>query len=244
MKSVLVYVLSSAVPPYPELRATARETWARESMDLAPTMFFTSRENQADPYVVEFDVPEGLYNMGRKDLLAYDWALQTTGWDYMARVNASCYVSKRRLIEYVQNLPHLGLFQGVGAPRSDGQGMYLWGGAQFLMSRDVVRGLVENQAKWNHAEMEDQAMSRLVEDMGVPLDMKGNACSINKQGPVNGKDACWLCISYANGLMGGFEFADFAEFAAKNTSHFIRVKQDGNRDEDMRIMRELYKNGV
>lgn len=234
MKSVLVYVLSSAVPPYPELRAAARETWARETNDLAPTMFYTSRESQADPYVVEFDVPEGLYNMGRKDLLAYDWALQTTGWDYMARVNASCYVSKRRLIEYVQNLPHLGLFQGVGTRDLHGRD-YLWGGTQFLISRDVVRGMVDNASKWNHGEMEDVAMSLLCQAMGIPLNMEGRACSINK------RPDDWLCIGYG---IPGFEFKTFDEFAAWNQHHFIRVKQEGDRPGDIRVMRALHRNGV
>lgn len=81
-------------------------------------------------------------------------------------------------------------------------------------------------------------MSDLARELGITLDTNGNACSINR------RPNDWLALIYDNGKMGGFEFKDFAEFAAKNTSHFIRVKQDLQREKDVQIMHELWKHGV
>ncbi len=239
MKKVLIYVLSSAVQPYPELAACAWDTWGGAPCEGTDTWIYTSLGSPIRGQTVMVSDAEGYYNMGRKDISAYEHALKSWhDWDYMARVNVSCYVSKRRLIEHVQSLPETGVFQGVGAPRQDGAGMYLWGGMQFVMSRDVVSALLLNRQLWNHNEMEDMAMSRLAENCGFKLDMNGHGCSVNKQ------PGHWLVISYGNGAMGGFEFTDFDEFAQKNKSHFIRVKQDGDRSGDMMIMRELHKRGV
>jgi hypothetical protein len=106
---------------------------------------------------------------------------------------------------------------------------------QYIISRDVVQKLVDNASKWNHGEMEDVAMSLLVKELGIPFNYGGWGCSINR------RPNDWLCISYG---MAGFEFKTFEEFAAKNVNHFIRVKQDGNRHEDVRIMHELHRLGV
>lgn len=200
------------------------------------TLYYTA-SGTSNGSLISFPIPDGLHEMGRKNLLAFDWALHNFQWDYMARINSSCYVSKRRLLDYAQNLPDKGVFRGVGAPGEHGV-TFLWGGAQYLISRDVVESFVANGDKWNHRHMEDVSMSGLARDLGIALDTNGHACSINK------RPNDWLCLSYGNGGMGGFEFNNFAEFAAKNTSHFIRVKQDLQREKDVEIMKELWKHGV
>jgi hypothetical protein len=215
----------------------SRETWDSEMPDGVLTWYYSNMPSLrigAPPRTLQVEVGGALHDMGRKDLLAYRWALENLAWDYMARVNASCYVRKGPLLEYVQSLPASGLFRGVktlhaGIP-------YLWGGAQYIMSRDVIRAFVDNGDKWDHREMEDVSMSLLAVKLGIALDGSGMACSVNE------RDHDWLCIAYGS---PSFEFASFDEFKAKvGNQFFIRVKQDLKRDRDVWIMRELRRVGV
>lgn len=128
--------------------------------------------------------------------------------------------------------------RGLIAPRGDGE-LYMWGGAQFIMSRDVVKAMVDNGHRWQHDGIcEDVSMSRLTKQLGIPWDGNGPACSINSR-----PDGSWMCFTYNS--TPGFDFRDFAEFKEKAPDQFfIRVKQDGQREKDMWIMRELWKNGL
>jgi hypothetical protein len=236
MKTVLIFVMGSPEPPYPQLMQTSRETWDSDLPREVQTRYYTNFTGMREVRTIQFQVGGTLHDMGRKDLLAYRWALDNLKWEFMARVNASCYVRKPVLLEHVQSLPATGLFRGVktlhaGIP-------YLWGGAHYLISRDVIQAFVDNADKWDHREMEDVAMSLLATKLGIALDGDGLACSINE------RQDDWLCISYGTPF-GGFEFKDFAEFKEKiGNQFFIRVKQDGKRERDIWIMREMWKEGV
>lgn len=207
-------------------------------MEGLETLFYSSMGTKPEwPGLICVNAPEGYYNIGHKNLLAYKWALDNREWDFMARINASCYVSKKLLVDHVQKQPERELFQGCTAPLVGG-GLFLWGGGQYLISRDVVQAMVNKPQLWNHALMEDVAMSEMVQKMGYTLDNDCASCSINRT-PND-----WLTIAYSNRSQGGFNFNEFSEFKEQNRCHFIRVKQDGDREGDIRIMRELHKNGV
>lgn len=206
-------------------------------MDGIETLFYCNMECPAEEGLIRVDCGGGLYDMGRKNLLAYKWALENREWDFMARINASCYVSKKLLIDWVQKQPEKGLFQGCQATYTDGS-IYAWGGGQNLISRDVVQAMVDNGDKWDHGLMEDVAMSKLVPQLGFEINWNCQSCTVNK------RPNDWLCIEYTNSGQGGFDFTDFKQFAERNRCHFIRVKQDHDRTQDVVIMNELHKYGV
>lgn len=239
MKTVLIFVLSAEMEPYPALRAAAMATWdSGETLEGVYTKYYSAGPAKVgEPRVLQYPGPDGLFEMGRKDLFAYQWALANLSWDYLARVNSSCYVRKAQVLAAVQPLPATGVFRGVGADHV--RGRYLWGGAQFMISRDVVAALVLHKDKWDHTEMEDVAMSKLAGELGFARDEKGDAASINR------RPDGWVCLRYVDGGMRNFEFQDFSEMKARiGGCPFIRVKQDGARHDDVWVMEQLHKHQV
>lgn len=237
MKTVLIAVIASADHPYPSLVRKSLETWDAVQVDGVDTFFyFDNAFKQPLPAKsIVVDADGALTSMGKRDLLAYKWALENKKWDYMARVNASCFVRKKILKEYVQDLPEKNLFRGVMAPYQGGQMM--WGGCQFMISRDVVQAMVNNQNRWNHEVMEDVAMTFLCRDLGIPLDGTGRACALHDHRPKP-----WLCLWYDAGKSGGWECNTFQEMITNLGNQFyIRVKQDLRREIDFEIMQELAK---
>lgn len=236
MKTVLIFVLSSHRPPYAAMIDTSMHTWDAQPVEGTRTVFYCGAPVGGDTErVISFPVDEDYNTISRKNMLAYEWALRLP-WNYMARVNASCYVHKRRLLEHVQTLPDAGVMRGVVAAPTYHCGVtrpFMWGGGQFIMSRDVVAAMVENKELCRHDLMEDVAMSELAQECGFTIDGRGMFSSIDKQ------DAgTWMALAY-NGAVESFEFTDFAELSRLTDQFYIRVKHDPDRRVDAEVMRLL-----
>lgn len=235
MKRVLVYVISANIHPWRQMIDTALETWDLDYEEDVPTAYYCGNPPHENPAIKSYPIDENYKTMGQKDILAYRDSLEWP-WDYMARVNASCYVHKRRLLDHVQTLPEKGVFRGVvlGPTITCGTNRaWMWGGGQFIISRDVMEAMVANSHRWRHDVMEDVAMSELVQECGFSLDSQGRFCSVNR---VPGG---WSCITYGSPI-GGFEFSDFAEGISRlEDQFFFRVKDDADRNVDAQVMRLL-----
>lgn len=239
MKRVVIAVISYSGGWYPELTKCALETWAKDDVPGAePIFYFDSDYKGSFPKSIKLNHNGGLFGMGRRNLLAFDWLLKHKEWDYLARVNSSCYVRQERLRDYVQNIPEKGLYRGLVTAAPHG-GKYCWGGGGFIISRDVVQEVVKNGFRMDHREMEDVSLGLLVQKIGFQLDGMGRMCSIDHQ-PVG-----YVCIVYNDGAGGGFNFTDFADMKKMDGQHFIRIKQEGKRPHgDIAVMRELKKQGL
>jgi hypothetical protein len=234
MKKVLILVVSSEVRPYGKMIDTSLETWDSIKVEGVQTIFYCGTSTHIDTDKIKhFPITESLHNMGHKGLLAYEWALNNLEFDYVARVNSSCYVSKNKLLDYVQTLPNDNLFEGLMVSRPESFD-YAWGGGQFILSRDVLQLVVDNKDKWNHSYMEDESLGLLLGQLGIKT-KQGNSCSINKE------ENNWMLLSY--GFGESIKFTDFKDVA--NTPHyFFRVKQDGQREKDEYLMIKLHENKI
>lgn len=232
MKRVLVAVISCQDFPYGEMIGTSLRTWDSVEVEGVETIFYCGNPQKGNTdKIVYFNIPESLFAMGHKDLAFFDWAIQHKQFDYIARVNASCFVDKKELIKYCQTLPDKEVFEGLEVVTTDGTPNWIWGGGMFLISRDVIELILKNKSQWNHQQMEDMAMSLLVGRLGI-LFRAGRACSID-----NMASGSHSCMVYGHGL--GFRFSTWSEFKKPEGQYFYRVKQDNNRHLENDIMEQL-----
>lgn len=235
MKTCLIFVLSVNAPPYAQMMRNSMDTWDSEACAGTETVYYHGNPMvQESLRVVSFPVDEDYKTISRKNLLAFEWALRKP-WDYMARVNASCYVHKQRLVEHVQTLPGTGLIRGVCTEPTPFCGVsrgWMWGGAQFILSRDVVEAIVANPDKMRHDVMEDVALGEIAQDLGYKLDGDGRCCSLNRT-PEGG----WMIVGYG----GGPSFV-MKEPGDIPEHFFFRVKNDADRGVDRENMLMLKQN--
>lgn len=207
------------------------ETWDSEQVpDVQTVYYYGYPHGEVNPRVLQLPALEGYNAINQKNMMAFREALSWP-WDYMARVNASCYVHKRRLLDRVQSMPDTGVFQCVLAdptPHCGTTNQWPWGGMQFILSRDVVQSMVANSGHLRHDMMEDAALGELARVSGHQLDGSGMACSINR----NGSD--WFTVCYGKG-----ENRTFKEFSDIPDHYFFRVKCDEDRSVDEYLMRQL-----
>jgi hypothetical protein len=231
MKKVLILVLSADLPPYDKMIETSKNTWDSISIDNCQTIYYCSSfEKQNKDNVIYFQIEEGFLNMGYKTLAGLQWGLENKEFDYIARVHSSTYVDKRKLMEYIQQLPESNIFSGIIADSQNGF-KYVWGGGHYIISKDVVKKIVDNNDKWQHKYMEDESMSLLVRELGIAF-TDGKSGSIDKMG-----DNEWRCITYGGETIS---FSDFSDIKKLN-NHFYRVKHDGDRSVDELVMNKLFQ---
>jgi hypothetical protein len=229
---VLIAALSSRQPPWGQMINTSMATWDSTDIPGIETVYYVGEpESALQNKVVGFPVPEAYKTMGRKNLLAWEWMLDNHDFDFMARVNASCYVHKARLLAHCQDLIPFKYLAGSIYQGDEKRATWLWGGHQFLMSRDVVEALVMNPDTWNHDEMDDVALSHAATALGVPFVHGDHACAIDK---LDGN--LWRVVS-TNGQ--NFEFAKWEDVVQLTHPFFFRCKIDLRRHLDAFVMREL-----
>jgi len=209
----------------------AKDTW--DSIDVpgvSTTFHLGSPAQPLQDRVIAFDVYDSLATLGHRNLASFRYLLEHDAtWDYLARTNSSCYVSKRRLLAFCQDLPTTGAV--VGGVVGGTEPPWMWGGLQYIFSRDVVQAIVNNAASWNHRDMEDVAMSRLVLSLGYDVHERLGC------GVIDVVDGRWRFMSHST--LPSFMFDDVSDIKAQTDVHFIRVKQDRQRHLDKWLMQEL-----
>jgi hypothetical protein len=179
-------------------------------------------------YSPQFD--EELERVAPRTMEAYEHALTIPNWDFLARTHSSTYVHKRNLVEFCETLHRKNLLLGLLVT---GERPFLWGGGSYIMSRDVIEQLVAAKDKWNNGIMEDNSLTDLANELGIPLNGKGRMASIDQHGNE------YLVTTY--GVGSGFTFTDWDDVNKIHPHFYVRCKQDLRRHEDLMIFRKLHK---
>jgi hypothetical protein len=238
--NVLILTLSARREPWNNLMDAQIETWDSEHNDQTKTRYYVGQLGQqavADPFRLprgtavwySDNLTESLEDVSPRTIEAFERAL-ALDWDYLARPHSSTYVHKANLVKFCETLPATNVLCGI---ETGGPDSFIWGGGHFLFSRDVITEMVANKGKWNKNVMDDQSLTLMAKELGVPV-TPGVTATINMN-PDN-----YLCLTYNAGE--NFEFTTFENIGERLNPHFfVRCKQDLRRHEDARIMRELHK---
>lgn len=235
MKRVLILVLSSRREPWGDIMDASMKTWDAEPHPQTRTLYYCAGHNgnSLQHESVRYSTMEdSLENVSPRTIEAFEWALESDDWDYIARPNTPCYVHKANLARHIDALPETGVLRGAW---TGGEGGFLWGGGQFILSRDVVQAMVENKGGWANKLMDDEAITRCAKGLGIDLNQGAQFCSIDDR-----LDGSWSCMCYG-GDVEPFTFTDFADLKKAEGHFFFRTKQDHNRRLDEKLMYELKK---
>lgn len=229
---VLILVLSARRQPWGSLMDASLETWDSENHPQTQTLYYCGKSSEPATEKVFYspNLTEELDDVSSRTIEAFEKALGYD-WDFMARANSSCYVHKKNLVKFCETLPTENAIYGI---LTEGEQRFMWGGCQYIFSRDVIKKMVANKGKWNHKVMEDISITKIADGLEIPLESSGWCVSLNLM-----PDNSYIAMVYGHGT--NFTFTDFEDINKAEGHFFFRVKQDLRRDEDVRIMRELHK---
>lgn len=216
--------------------AAQQATWDLVEHPQTQTLYYCAAcRNKPDPRpdVRYSTMDDWLEHVSPRTIEAFGWSMESE-WDYLARPNSSCYVHKANLVRFCETLPATGVLRG-GWTGGDSENGFLWGGCQYVISRDVIERMVKTKDRWRNDLMDDQSITKSAQLLGIDMHQGPTACSIDDNG-----DGSYTCVVYGPGET--FKFTDFAEVAKKAPGHFFfRVKQDLRRNLDIQMMHELRK---
>lgn len=208
------------------------ETWDSEDHPQTRTIYYCGKSDQQVCSFNTFYSPqydEELERVAPRTMEAYEKSLELE-WDFMARTHSSTYVHKRNLVDFCETLPRWNLLSGLLVT---GERPFLWGGGSYIISRDVIEQFVENKQHWNNNIMEDNSLTDLANQIGIPMSANGRMASIDKHGDE------YLVTAY--GVGEGFTFTDWNDVKKMHPHYYIRCKQDLRRHEDLMIFRKLHE---
>lgn len=229
---ILILVLSARLQPWGSLMDVSLETWDSENHPQAQTLYYCGKSSEpaTDKVFYSPRLDESLENVSSRTIEAFEKALEYD-WDYLARPNSSCYVHKKNLVKFCETIPTENAIYGI---LTEGEKRFMWGGCQYIFSRDVIEKMVANKDKWNHKVMEDISITKMADELDISLASNGWCASINLT-----PDGSYTCLLYGHG--DGFIFTNFEDINKAEGHFYFRCKQDLRRHEDVRIMRELWK---
>lgn len=231
---VLILVLSARRSPWDSLMDVSQQTWDSEDNPQTQTLYYCGKSTEPSTEKVFYSqtLTEELEDVSSRTIEAFEKALTIPDWDYLARPNSSCYVHKPNLVKFCETLPKDNVLYGLLTGGGKGKQM-LWGGGQYIISRDVVQKMVDNKDKWNHDLMDDVSLTRMAEELDISMESKGYCASINLL-----PDGSYFFMAYGTG--DNSVFTKFEDMKADN-HYFFRCKHDPDRTVDLKVMRELKK---
>jgi hypothetical protein len=216
-KKVVILILSLDQEPYLSLERGIRETWLRNESPDAVSFFYHGDNdiNEIDGDIIKLNCAEGLTNIGRKTILAFEEILKAVEFDYIFRTNSSSYVHIPKLIEYLVDKPKNGFYHGfLGFHKPNSS---FASGSGYFLSKDLVKKVISNKQLWNHETPDDLALADLLQSLGV------------KATPAPRLDL--LEVDSAIHTIDNFNLSDYYHF---------RCKTCGDRSGDITIMQKLY----
>lgn len=162
---ILVLVLAARAWPYPILIRTIKRTWASVDVDGVSVLFYFGGDRLAlhgrDLYLPVTDALPA----GRKTIACFEQVLEAHDFDLILRTNASSYVDLPNLRTWAQRHHGAARFY-AGHPGWFGE-LPFASGAGYVLSRDLVRLVVDRQGEWDHQLPDDIALADLLARHGV-----------------------------------------------------------------------------
>ena len=135
-------------------------TWNSLDVDGIDTFFLlgNSESNNIEGNLVRTNVPESLMNCGRKQLECFK-LIKDLDFDYVFRTNSSSYVDKNLLKNYLSEKPRKNFYSGVVGNHN---GIKFSSGSGYIISKDLIELILENEKLWNHNLIDDVSVGDLL----------------------------------------------------------------------------------
>mgnify|MGYP001166256811 FL=1 len=166
---VLILVLASDKYPSPINEKAQYDTWVQTAIKNNIDVVYYKGGNKLKyerPYLT-LPVDDGIMQVGYKTIEALKWITDTYEYDYVFRVNSSCYVNIPELIKFLQNI-NFNLPLYAGHKLSSSLCDYIIG-VGILLNKKSVELIQKNENKWDHSYIDDISLGLLFKELNVDI---------------------------------------------------------------------------
>ena len=141
----------------------------------------TEQLRNKDANLIESDLyinaSDDALGMGDKTIKSFEWMLENTDFEYLFRTNTSSYFSYSNLVSYIEK--HFEDEEYVYAGKihttndSRGNPVDFASGSGYILNRNTVKKIVENQNLWEHESWDDVSLALLLRKLNLkPVDAR------------------------------------------------------------------------
>jgi len=165
---VLVLVPLSNKYPSNQILNSIKKTWGNDNV--FETIFYTGgfNANKLNVNYLELNISNDFKDFGKKTLLCFEEIIRYKDFDYVFRTNTSSYLNKIAFFEFITKQPYRNYYAGK-IENFPNINLNFGSGAGYVLSRDLVELVVDNNKLWNHDLNEDVALGKILYDLKVPL---------------------------------------------------------------------------
>jgi hypothetical protein len=165
-KKISILLLTCKDYPFDLMEDCIRNTWGKEKNENVNIWYyyggFSNFNIEGDK--IQCTSLEGYENIGKKTLEAFEFLLDTD-FDYLFRPNSSSFVNIKKLQEFLNSCPSEKFYAGSIIPYetydkniNEEFKNECVSGCGYILSRDLVKYIVENKNMWEHDIIDDIAL--------------------------------------------------------------------------------------
>lgn len=163
---LIILIISCKDEIYSKLEKTISETWASKKHDNTEIYFLHCDENinevTTSENLILTKCSESWGNILNKTIQSFDFLYETTDFDYVFRTNLSSYIDVNRLRTFLSenNIDYGGVI-------GNKDGINLASGAGIILSRKIIKKILEHKDELDHNEVDDVAIARLLSSKNI-----------------------------------------------------------------------------
>jgi hypothetical protein len=171
---ILVLIIACNQEPYISLKNTIQNTWNSIKHPNIEVLYLYSY-NGITAYTPNSELvvngDESYYGIGLKTLNAFKYCINNIEFDYIYRTNLSSYLHLKGLYEYTEHIPLNNIYRGAVG---DHNGIKFASGCGYLISKDLVRYVVDHGHLWDHKSfLDDVSIAKVLQSSSIypsPID--------------------------------------------------------------------------
>lgn len=108
--------------------------------------------------VLQLNVPGDFKNVGNKVLKTFSWVYENIEFDYLVRIVTSTYLDVNLLYKHLNELNKKSIYGGykiLYTDKTTNRDINFASGANLILSRDVLKILLDNKKSWDHNQYDD-----------------------------------------------------------------------------------------
>ena len=117
------------------------------------------------------NVNDDTLSMGKKTIMAFDWALKNIDFDFFIRPTPSSYVNYSNLESYLRtNFLNMDIVYGGKIQETNnkfGEKIQFVSGSTLVLNKKCIEIVLEHQNDWDHDYWDDVGLAVLLEKVGV-----------------------------------------------------------------------------
>jgi hypothetical protein len=172
MKIIILVLTYDDGGGYSIMDKCIKSTWGQVKYNDIEIFYYYAKPLEHDEYVIDGNNiickgHESYNTIGYKTIKAFK-ALINKNFDFLLRTNSSSFIHIDNLLNYLKDKPKTKFYSGAPIPyHTKNLNMDFATGSGYILSKDLVELVVNNEEKWDHYYPDDVSIGKLMKENDI-----------------------------------------------------------------------------